>query len=118
MKPQNVSGLELFRRFYEEIVDPIVDKRWPGLSYSAALIGAGSEVPGFDDEMSRDHQRGPRLLLFLDPADREAMAGPVSEHLANMLPLSFLGYPTKFRASDPKDHGVQHPRRRRRTRFH
>ena len=107
MQSQNVSGLELARRFYEEVVGPIVLKRWPDLSYSAALIGPGSEVLGFDDGMSRDHHWGPRLLLFLDPVDRKRMEDPISRHLAASLPFSFLGYPTNFSAPDPEDNGTQ-----------
>ena len=34
---------------YEEAVAPILDSHLPDLEYSAALIGSGSEVLGFDD---------------------------------------------------------------------
>ena len=44
-----VPGLELSRQFYDELVRPIVDARYPGLPHSAALLGRGSEVLGFDD---------------------------------------------------------------------
>ena len=36
------------------------------------------------------------------------MEGTIGEHLANTLPVSFLGYPTNFSEPDPGDHGVQH----------
>src|SRR3954464_1956570 len=55
------SGLELCRRFYHEIVRPKVD-----VPHSAALMGRGSEVLGFDDEMSTDHNCEARVLLFVD----------------------------------------------------
>jgi len=35
------------------------------LSDAAGIIGSGSEVLGFDDEMSSDHHWGPRTMLFL-----------------------------------------------------
>ena len=43
-----IKGLELSELFYKEAVKPILAKRFPDLNYSAALIGLGSEVLGFD----------------------------------------------------------------------
>nr|MBA2773672.1 hypothetical protein [Nocardioidaceae bacterium] len=60
-----VTGLELSRHFYHGLVRPILDARFAGLPHSAALLGRGSEVLGFDDEMSTDHDWKPRVLLFL-----------------------------------------------------
>jgi hypothetical protein len=50
-----ISGLELSRQFYQEAVRPILVAAFPGLPHSAALLSRGSEVLGFDDEMSSDH---------------------------------------------------------------
>ena len=50
-----VSGLELSRQFYHRLVRPILHAEFPGLRHGAALPGRGSEVLGFDDEMSTDH---------------------------------------------------------------
>lgn len=33
-----IKGLELSRRFYEEVVKPILDGYYPNLDYAAALI--------------------------------------------------------------------------------
>jgi hypothetical protein len=49
---ENVPGLELSEGFYREAVAPLLPADLP---HSAALLGSGSEVLGFDDEMSRDH---------------------------------------------------------------
>ncbi|NUR99273.1 MAG: DUF4037 domain-containing protein [Kribbellaceae bacterium] len=54
------SGLELCGRFYDEVVRHVVD-----VPHSAALMGRGSEVLGFDDEMSTDHNCEARVLLFV-----------------------------------------------------
>ena len=43
-----IKGLELSELFYEQAVKPILAKSFPDLTYSAALIGRGSEVLGFD----------------------------------------------------------------------
>jgi hypothetical protein len=64
-----VSGIDLSRRHYEEVVRPLVHSRFRALPHSAALLGRGSEVLGYDDEMSTDHDWGPRVLLFVSEED-------------------------------------------------
>jgi hypothetical protein len=56
-----VPGLKLAELFYKEAVRPVLLKHFPRLRYSAALIGHGSEVLGFDTERSTDHHWGPRV---------------------------------------------------------
>jgi len=41
-------GLDLARLYYAEVVRPLLDNEYPGLAHSAALIGPGSEVLGFE----------------------------------------------------------------------
>ena len=78
---------------------------YPGLPYSAALIGYGSDVLGYDDERSTDHEWGPRLLLFLaDDADSE-LPGQIVETLRQRLPPTFRGYSVHFGA--PDRHGTR-----------
>jgi uncharacterized protein DUF4037 len=85
--------LELSRRFYLEAVRPILEREFPDFEHAAALIGYGSDVLGFDDEMSQDHEWGPRVLLFSDEVDR---ATEIHELLARELPTSFRGFSTHF----------------------
>jgi len=63
-----IRGLDLSRRFYEETVRPLLDAHFPNLPHTAARIGRGSEVQGFDTERSTDHDWGPRLHLFVQAA--------------------------------------------------
>jgi hypothetical protein len=92
-----VQGLELSRRFYFEAVRPILEREFPTVEHAAALIGHGSEVLGFDDERSRDHQWGPRVQLFM----REPRyADEISFAMANLLPHSVAGFPTNFGPTD------------------
>ncbi len=102
-----IPGMELSRRFYWEAVRPVLDRSFLGLPHSAALIGSGSETLGFDDEMSTDHNWGPRLQLFLRPDDWEGLAEEIDAALRNELPRSFLGYSTNFTEPDPDDGGTQ-----------
>jgi hypothetical protein len=87
-----MTGLDLARAYYEQVVGPLLLGRWPGLPHAAARIGDGSEVLGFDDEMSRDHDWGLRLTLLVD----EEHVIPVDRFLASSLPETFLGLPTRF----------------------
>jgi len=111
-----IPGLELCERFYQEAVGPILTARFPGLAYSAALIGPGSEVLGFDTPQSTDHDWGPRLLLFLSEADYAARRGEIDGALRRELPHEFLGWPTRFGRNedgttaldeDAAEHGVR-----------
>lgn len=99
--PPFVPGLELSRRFYLEAVRPLLNEGIPGVAHSAARLGGGSEVLGFDTARSADHEWGPRLQLFLRPMDAARGAG-VRRLLAERLPKTFLGHPTHFAATaDP-----------------
>ncbi len=107
MKAVFIPGLNLSEEFYREIVRPILDSSFPGLTHAAGLIDGGSEVLGFDDETSVDHGWGPRLTLFLSPEDHRRYAGRIKDALADQLPHEFKGYPTNFSIPDPEDNGTQ-----------
>ena len=104
---QFLPGLELNRRFFLEAVRPILARAYPGLVYSAALMGYGSDVLGFDTAQSTDHNWGPRLQLFLAPEDHNLLHGPIGQALSEQLPRAFLGYPVNFSAPDWNDGGTQ-----------
>lgn len=106
--PEFVKGLELSRLFFEEAVRPALAAEFPSLRYAAALNGTGSEVLGFDTEMSADHGWGPRIDLFLKEEDFDAARDTVHEALRHKLPHTFRGYPTSFTEPDPNDNGTQH----------
>lgn len=81
-------GQELARRFYLHAVAPLLG----GVPHAAALLGNGSEVLGYDDRTSTDHDYGPRLQLFL-PAGTD----PAPVQLAlTALPDQFDGFPVGF----------------------
>ena len=101
----DLSGLKLAELFYRDAVKPILDAHFAGLRYSAALIGPGSEVLGFDTEMSRDHHWGPRVMIFVSDTDLAQQARESRELLGRTLPRSFYGYSTNFSAPDHQ--GVQ-----------
>ena len=91
-----VPGIELCRTFYAEAVRPILDTHAPGLAHSAALIGKGSEVLGFDSPRSTDHDWGPKVLLFLPARDIADHAGELDARFGRTLPVEFRGRPTGY----------------------
>ena len=105
--PAFIPGLQLSRLFYEEAVKPILDSRFPGLRYSAALLGSGSEVLGYDTPISTDHHWGPRLWLFLSDDDEARHAAAIARTLSEQLPYQVHGYSTNF--GQPAENGVQLP---------
>ena len=80
-------GLDLAHSFYELEVRP----RLLGTAHSAALIGPGSDVIGFDDIRSTDHYWGPRLQVFVDQRDVDA-----AQRAIEGLPAEHLGWPTRI----------------------
>jgi hypothetical protein len=98
--------VELSGRLYREAVLPLLSQQFPDLVHSAALIGAGSEVLGFDTARSTDHDWGPRLQLFLGAEDLAEHGTAISELLAERLPVSIAGYPTNLVAVG--DRGTRH----------
>jgi len=87
-----VPGAELSQRVYDELLRPVLSANFSGLPHSAALLGRGSEVLGFDDETSMDHDWKPRVLLFLAEADESRHGAIVRETLHRELPPTFAGH--------------------------
>jgi len=98
--PRFVSGVELSRAFYEEVVAPLL----AGDEHAAALLGTGSDVLGFDTARSTDHGWGPRMQIFVD-GDRVAT---VKETIDAGLPDEFRGWPTRYGWDEvPVSHHVE-----------
>jgi hypothetical protein len=83
-----VPGVELARAFYAEAIAPLLE----GIRHSAALLGRGSDVLGFDTERSTDHGWGPHLQLFVAPEEVQRVAAIVDAGL----PDEFRGWPTRY----------------------
>lgn len=105
--PDFIPGLQLGRLFFLEAVKPVLNARFPDLQFSAALIGSGSEILGFDTEMSTDHHWGPRVMLFLTDDDNARYREVIDQALRNELPPKCHGYSTNFSSPNPADNNVQ-----------
>lgn len=87
-----MHALDLAEKYFTQLVQPLLEKNFPGLLYSAGLIGYGSEVLGFDTPMSMDHCWSPRMQVFLS-AEQLDQAPLVNDLLRRQLPTHFLGFP-------------------------
>lgn len=91
-------GQRLSQRFYERVVLPRIAGVLGQTPHAAALLGDGSEVLGFDDVVSTDHDFGPRVSLFI-PVGMDP--NPILSAMED-LPRRFEGFPTAY--GDPDLH--------------
>lgn len=103
--PAFIKGLDLSRQFYLEVVKPILEKHDHSLDYAVGLIGRGSEVLGFDDAMSTDHDWGPTVTIFLSDYNAHLVFG-IWELMRYDLPHHYKGFSTNF-INAPEDPDVQ-----------
>lgn len=95
-----MNGRELARAYFAECGLPLLEREFPSLvdRCAAGLIsiglpsGCGSEVMGWDDEASRDHNWGPRFVLVLDESDMQSHGEALKAVLEHGLPAAFRGY--------------------------
>lgn len=93
---QFIPGLKVSALFHDEVVQPLMVERYPGLSYSAARLDYGSDVLGFDTPMSMDHGWGLKLTLFLTEQDWLDLHIALNDCFANHLPFQYQDFPTNF----------------------
>ena len=96
--PAFIPGRILSRGFFDEAAAPILTRRFPDLRYSAGLLGYGSDVLGYDDEVSADHMWGPRFYLFLREEELE-LQPVIMEAFSRELPRTYRGYSVHFSPS-------------------
>lgn len=102
-----IKGRELAEGFYREVAEPLLVSFDPTMSYSAGLVGFGSDVLGYDDPVSADHMWGPRFYLFLRDEDM-GKKDQIMEMFSQKLPPFYRGFCVNFSEPDPNDHGIRH----------
>lgn len=87
-----MKGLEIAEGYWHDVVAPMVRRSFPELEnqIAAGLVGEGSECFGFDDEISRDHDFGPGVCLWL-PDALMASHGEALQRAYDALPKSYAG---------------------------
>ncbi len=83
-----VSGIDLARMFYIDVVRPLME----GRNHSAARLGSGSDVLGFDTPRSTDHGWGPQLHVFVAASEVDAVRTIIDSNL----PTEFHGWHVRF----------------------
>jgi hypothetical protein len=96
LKEKFIKGLDLSALFFAEGVKPVLERNFPDLIYSSALLGKGSEVLGFDTPQSMDHDWGPKLMLFLTEADHSIYQEKIDKALRQEIPAEIHGFSTNF----------------------
>ena len=87
-----MTGLLLARTFYEDVASCALQEAFPSLFHRMAigLAGEGSECFGFDDALSRDHDWGTALCIWLD-RDDYLHYGDEVQALYDALPKTICG---------------------------
>jgi len=88
-----MKGLELARKYWEEVGRPAFEKSCPAVLdwASVGLVGEGSECFGFDDEISRDHDWGPGFCVWLSDSDMKQF-GEQARAVYASLPDEYMGF--------------------------
>lgn len=99
-------GLGLSQRFYESHVAPVIRQHFPDLPHTACRIGWGSEVLGYDTDLSADHDYGPCVQILLAEDSFPSTAQALMRHFGEGLPATFEGWPVRFSRNvrPPKTH--------------
>ena len=91
--PQELSGLDIARLYYEEFGRKMIHEKFPEYEgrIATGLVGEGSDCFGYDDEVSRDHDWGPGFCMWLTKEDYEIIGSSLQEEYER-LPAEFMGY--------------------------
>lgn len=92
-----MQGLELAKRYYEEVGRPMLERDFPELlpRLAAGLVGEGSECLGFDDAISQDHDFGAGFCLWFSAEDYNQY-GNALQDAYDRLPGDFAGVPARL----------------------
>lgn len=90
---ENISGMELSKKYFEEYGHPMIDNEFKEYKdkITIGLVGEGSDCYGFDDCYSVDHDFGPGFCIFVDD-DAYEKIGEELTAAYNKLPVEFMGY--------------------------
>lgn len=87
-----VPSLKLARTLYETEIAPLMEKQFPDVKYAAATYGMCSETLGLDDEVSMDHQWGPRVNVLVSDQDHSRYSQQIMAAFRESFPAQFQGF--------------------------
>ncbi|NLL78858.1 MAG: DUF4125 family protein [Clostridiales bacterium] len=90
---ESMTGLALCEAYYETYGREMIHKKFPEYENQIAvgLVGEGSDCFGFDDEISRDHDFGPRFCMWLTDSVYEKIGEELQREYEH-LPKEFMGF--------------------------
>ena len=90
---KNIKGLELSKRYFYDIVLLEFEKSLKDILPLCAfgLVGEGSECYGYDDELSKDHDFGPSVCIWLRKDNYLKYKYRINKVLET-LPKTYLGF--------------------------
>ncbi len=102
------NGLALCRGYYEDCVAPMIKDRFPAYAdrIAAGLVGEGSDCFGWDDAISRDHDWGPDVCLWVTRETWDEIGEALTEAYEG-LPLEYRGLVRTKSARGAGRRGVQ-----------
>ena len=96
---ENIKGLDLAEDYFWEICYPELQKHFAQWlpRMAAGLVGEGSECFGFDDLISRDHDFGPSIQIYIPEKDFP-LYGKELNTLLSSLPREYHGFPARTKS--------------------
>ncbi len=89
---ENLSGLQLAKKFYEEVGAKMIHEKFPEYEDKIAVgfVGEGSERFGFDDQYSIDHDFGPGFCMWVTKTVYSEIGEQLQEEY-DKLPTTYMG---------------------------
>lgn len=89
---KKLTGMELCEKYFNAFVLPVIERSFTELKNDIAIgmFGEGSECLGFDDEISKDHDWGPGLVIVCNSSVSEDDFKKL-EAMYNNLPKTYMG---------------------------
>ena len=87
-----MKGLDIARGYFRDCAESLLDETFPEYRdrIAVGLAGEGSECFGFDDEISADHDFGPRFCIWITEEDEPAIGSRLREFY-DSLPDEYMG---------------------------
>ncbi len=98
-----MNGMELCRSYYHEVIEPRIRSECPHAleRIAVGLLGHGSQCLGYDDEISRDHDWGPRVCILLGDEDYKRLGSDL-EKVVGSLPSEYMGFEASWEHLGPR----------------
>ena len=102
-----MKGLTLSEKYFEAYGREMIESKFPEYKdrIAVGLSGEGSECFGYDDDISHDHDFGPKFCMWLT-ADDYMEIGSDLQKAYDALPSEFMGFSRNNSFHDAGRHGV------------